>query len=336
MLIVIMLFLCGVIFIFECVIDLEDYKEGDTLEELESKGMWIDDYVSFYIYEYVNKEIYFDGDVEYEVYTVLTEHNGDGGKNFYMRVMVKDQDTKQKFENVSNSKVHIQGVVLDISDRGYEFGKEWENGVPEGVDIRRDEICICDNLVVMETELPNKWYEMYIGLTLVIGSIIVYRLLGGIAVCLPNVNIKADKFLDYNNKYYMDTHNMQNELLCEKENLKNLHKEYIENKKVSNIMCIMFILGAILFFGDASFFRGTIVWAIVILLRLVGGALMFIGIGGVWSKFINSSHKLAVYIAVKRRKRSVYVEIEKCKKNIQELERIIDEKNKEEIEGIFV
>ena len=58
---------------------------------------------------------------------------------------------------------------------------------------------------------------------------------------------------------------------------------------------------------------------------------MLISAGGVWSKFINSSHKLAVYMAVKKRKRSIHVEIVKCKKNILLLEQIIEEMNIGEI-----
>ena len=45
--------------------------------------------------------------------------------------------------------------------------------------------------------------------------------------------------------------------------------------------------------------------------------------------------ELAVKIAKKKGKRSLYLEIEECKKNIEELERIMEKQNIEEIENIF-
>ena len=71
----------------------------------------------------------------------------------------------------------------------------------------------------------------------------------------------------------------------------------------------------------------VILMMILTVSKILGLILVLISIGGVWSRFINSSHKLAVYIAHKFDKRSIHLEIETCKKNIEKLERIMEEKN---------
>ena len=100
-------------------------------------------------------------------------------------------------------------------------------------------------------------------------------------------------------------------------------------------MIIMIIVGVILFLGDITILRGSIFYVIGIILKIFAGIMIYVGIGGIWPKFINSSHKLAIYIAKKRGKRSIYVAIEECKKNIELIERIIEERNQEEINRII-
>ena len=80
----------------------------------------------------------------------------------------------------------------------------------------------------------------------------------------------------------------------------------------------LFVIGLIILIRVPVFF-----------IRIFGLVPMFIGMGGFWSRYSNSSSRLPVYLAHKRGKRSIYLEIEKCKKNIVELEGIIEKKNKE-------
>ena len=324
------------------------YKEGDTLEDIamdiDSNVIMVGDYVSFYIEDYVDKTICVDDGIEYEIYTMLVEIDESDNTYSCIQVMVKEEDTKQKLNNLKEDKVYFQGEVNEVVSGDYIYDEVLNTGIPEEMDIESDKII--GNYVIVESEVPGAGYGWIAGIILIILAIALYYMCGGIKACGPTVEIKADKFLEYDNIYYTDIHNINNELLCEKDNLKRLKSEQIENRKVDNIMIAIFYVGLLLLCcGNVMDFLRSIVLGIleyrVILmviytvLKILGTILMLISIGGVWSRFINSSHKLAVYIAVKRRKRSIYVEIEKCKKNIEYLEKIIDEKNREEIEGIF-
>lgn len=333
-LIAIMLFVYGIICIIEWKSNLYNHTEGDTFEEIASKGVYAGDYVSFYIDDYVNKEKYVENNIEYEIYTIVEERDISSNIYYYIQLMVKDEETKQKLNNIGEGRVYFRGVIIEASNGEFGFGKEWETGVPKGMNKDYDKLCA--NQAIMEAGLPSKGYGIYIGIVLIISSIIVYRRFGGIQACVPDVEIKANKYDEYNSEYNTQIHNIRNEWLNEKDNLKRLKKEQLENKKVDNIMTVIFSLGLILLCsGNIIEFLNSIVLEIlafrVILMmiftvtKILGIILMLISIGGVWSRFINSSHKLAIYIAHKKRKRSLYLEIEACKKNIRVLERIMEE-----------
>ena len=320
------------------------YIEGDTLQDIALEDVLFGKYVSFYIENYADKAIYVDGGIEYEIYTILAEIDESNHTYSYIQVMVKEEDTKQKLNHLKEEKVYFQGEVIEIGYGDYLYDEAWITNFLDVMETNRD-ILICD-YVIKETEIPDEGYGWIGGIVLIIIAIVIYYISGGIKTLWPTVEIKSDKFIEYDNVYCMNVHNINNELLCEKDNLKRLKYQQSESKKTDNIMTVIFSIGLILFcFGnitdflksimmESSEFR-VILMVLVIILKIIGVILMLISIGGVWSRFINSSHKLAVYIAVKRRKRSIYVEIEKCKKNIEYLEKIIDEKNKEELEGML-
>lgn len=321
------------------------YIEGNTLHDIAFEDVMFGKYVSFYIENYANKAKYVEGGIEYEVYTILAEIDENNATYSYIQVMVKEEDTKQKLNNVKEEKVYFQGEVIEIGSGDYLYDEPWITSILEGLDT--DGYELIGNYVIKETEIPDEGYGWIVGIVFIILSVVLYYISGGIKAIVPSVEIKSDKFIEYDNEYCMNIHNINNELLCEKDNLKRLKSEQIENKKVDNIMTVIFSIGLLLFcFGNISDFLKSIMigslefrailMLLVIILKIIGVILMLISIGGVWSRFKNSSHKLAVYIAVKRGKRSVYVEIEKCKKNIEYLEKIIDEKNKKEIEEMVV
>ena len=315
--------------------DQKLYKEGETLEEISLDNLWEDDYVSFYIDDYADKDIYFDENGEYEVYTILVERDASDNTNSYMQVFVKEQDTKQKLNDPDHGKVYFRGMVIYAPDEGYEFNEDWKTGIPEGMDIKHDKL-IC-NLVIMETEFPDKGSDLYIGIGLVVLAVVSYflcRQLKGDAKD-KKIHIKPSKYSEYSSEYAMEIYNIKNEWIFENDNLKRLQAEKRENNKVCNIMIVMFTIGLLIFIGDTRILKGTFLWIFSFILKLFSFILMYIGLGGIWSKFINSSNELAVKIARKKGKRSLYLEIEECEKNIEELERIMEKQNIEEIENMF-
>lgn len=331
-----MCFIYGINLICVWTYNLQYYEEGNTLEEISLEEIADDHYVSFYIDDYANKETYVEEDIEYEIYTILVEWDIYTGINSYIQVMVKNQETKNKLNNLHQGKVYFEGVVIDAPNNGFEFGKEWEKGVPDGMNISRDKLVA--NMAIVETEIPSKGYGIYIGIALVIVSIIIYRKYGGIQGCVPDIDIKPNKYDEYNSEYNTQTYNIRNEWLCENDNLSKLKLEQIESKKADNIMTVIFCVGLLLLCsGNIMEFLNSIVeemleFRVILMMiltvsKILGAILVLISIGGVWSRFINSSHKLAVYIAHKFDKRSIHLEIETCKKNIEKLERIMEEKN---------
>ena len=335
-LIAIMSFIYGINLICVWTYNLQYYEEGNTLEEISLEEIADDHYVSFYIDDYANKETYVEEDIEYEIYTILVEWDIYTGINSYIQVMVKNEETKNKLNNLHPGKVYFEGVVIDAPNNGFEFGKEWEKGVPDGMNVSRDKLVA--DMAIVETEIPSKGYGIYIGIALVIVSIIIYRKYGGIQGCVPDIDIKPNKYDEYNSEYNTQTYNIRNEWLCENDNLTKLKLEQIESKKADNIMTVIFCAGLLLLCsGNIMEFLNSIVeemleFRVILMMiltvsKILGAILVLISIGGVWSGFINSSHKLAVYIAHKFDKRSIHLEIETCKKNIEKLERIMEEKN---------
>lgn len=316
--------------------DQKLYKEGDTLEDISLDNLFEGDFASFYIIGYANKDIYVSDNGAYDVYTILVEHDTSDNINSYMQVLVKEQDTKQKLDNLNQGKVYFQGRVIDMSAEADVINKEWETGIPEGMDIKHDKLVA--NLMIVEEEVAKDGANLYTGIVLVVLAVVCFLVCREIqgSTSATKIKIKPSKFTEYNYEYSMQTHNIRNEWICEKDNLKKLQAEKIENDKVCKIMIVMFIIGVLIFIGDTSILKGSFLWIFSFILKLFSFVLMFIGLGGIWSKFINSSNELAVKIARKKGKRSLYLEIEECKKNIEELERIMEKQNIEEIENMFV
>ena len=314
LIILLIVLIYGIQLIYEWNSNRQFYKEGDTLEEIGLSDLTAGEYVSFYIDDYTNKEIYVDENIEYEIYTILIENGTGDNEDKYIQVMVKEQETKQKLKNKEHSKVYFQGQVISAPYGGFIFNEDLFIGTDEVDYLDNDKLILTEAIV--QTELQDEGYGLYVGIALVFFSLIAYRKFGGIEGCVPDVVIESNKYDEYNLEYSVQTFNIRNEWQCEKDNLKKLQAEQIENKKACNVLIVVFILGLIFYCSIPVFF-----------IRIFGFIPMFIGIGGVWSRFINSSHKLAVYIAKKREKRSIYLETEVCKKNIEELERIMEEKN---------
>lgn len=306
----------------------EFYKEGNTLEEISLDDLSVGYYVSFYIDDYVKREIssptgneysgvskiYTEENIEYEIYTILLERKTSEHEDLYIWIMVKDQETKQKLKNLGQGKVYFQGELISTPFELREFDEDWYRGTEEGICPNYDNHIL--DMTIKQTELPDDGNDLYVGIALVIIALISYRMIGGIKACVPDVAIYSKQFDEYCFEYGVPSYNIENELLFEKDNLKKLQAEQIENKKVCNVMIVVFIVGLLIYF-----------WVPVFVVKIFAFVPMYMGIGGVWSRFINSSHKLAVYIAYKRGKRSIYLEIEECKKNIEVLERIMDNEN---------
>ncbi len=287
----------------------EIYKKGDTLKEILQEDLSVGYYVSFYIDEYVKNQIlvqtgnedsgdlmsYTEGNIEYEAYIVLIEPETSDHEAWYMWIMVKDQEIKQKLKDPKQDKVYFQGELISTPPK-----------------FRENDKYILD-MTIKQTELPDKDNNLYSGIASVILALISYCMIGGIKACVPDVAIYSKKYTGYSFEYGVPSYNIRNEWLCEKDNLKKLQAEQIQNKIAGNALTVVFIVGLMIYF-----------WAPAFVVKIFAFILMYIGMGGVWSRFINSSHKLAVYIAHKRGKRSIYLEIEECKKNIEELERIMD------------
>lgn len=323
--IIVMMFMYGIICINKWIGHQQFNKEGHTLEEIGRNDLSVGEHVSFCIDDYVNKETHtYLGD-EYDIYTVLIERKTSEHEDIYIQVMVKEQKTKQKLNNKELDKVYFQGEVISAPFGGFEFNKDIHKDTDE-VDYYGVGKLIL-NFAIMQTEVPDEGYKLYLGIALVFLAFVVYRLIGGIEDCVPDVELNANKFDEYNSEHFTQTYNIHSELLNEKDNLKNLQSERILNKKASNILIAIFVLGFLIVIGDASVIEGSLLGVISLILKMIGSVFLFVGIRGVWSRFINSSHKLAIYIAHKFKLRSVYIEIEVCKKNIAKLEKIIEERN---------
>lgn len=310
---------------------LKVYREGDTLADISLKNLKEGTYVSFNVYEASlpvgdvyswGTRTYVSNGIEYEIYTMVVQQTENREKKIYIQVMVSDQETKEKLKKLEQGKVHFQGVVIDTPMGLIEYCENEYESVTDENGVQHNFLVI--NMTIKQTTLPDERGDLIKGLLLVIVALVCYRMLGGIKVCIPAVVIEPKSYAEYKFEFSSQLHNINNELELEKDTLKKLQAEQAQNKVVSNILIAIFVIGLTILIRVPVFF-----------IRIFGLVPMFIGIGGFWSRYSNSARRLPVYLAHKRGKRSIYLEIEKCKENIKELERIIEKKNIKELGEIM-
>lgn len=310
---------------------LKVYREGDTLADISLKNLKEGTYVSFDVNEALlpvgeeyswGTRTYISDGTEYEIYTMVVQVSKNQKKRIYIQVMVSDQETKDKLKKLEQGKVHFQGVVIDTPMGLNEYYENDYEGITDENGVKHN--FLVTDMTIKQTTLPDERGDLVKGVLMVIAAFICYHMLGGIKACIPAVVIEANSYAEYKFEYSLILHNVNNELELEKDTLKKLQEEQAQNKVVSNILIAIFFIGLIILIRVPVFF-----------IRIFGLVPMFIGMGGFWSRYSNSSSRLPVYLAHKRGKRSIYLEIEKCKKNIVELEGIIEKKNKENFEEIM-
>jgi len=312
--IIILILICGIYLVDEGSYEYARRKEGATLKDIPIDDLYFGNYVSFYIDDYVKKEIpsdtgieysgvsqvYSEGNNTYDIYTVL------GDENYYFQVMVKDAETLNKLKNMDGEPVYFEGYVVD---EPFKMNKEWYIGLEEGIYPYFDNII--SNAIIQQTDIPPVGYSMYVGIFLVILAVVGYFWIGGIKSCIPKENLNID---EYDRNYF--SYNVRNEYEMQKETLIRLLDEQSQIKKTP-IIWVIFLGIAIATFVNMPF-----------VFKMLGLIPLIISLSGLWVCFINSGNAIAVYIAQNKDKRSVYLDIIECKRNIAKLEKAIGKLHK--------
>lgn len=309
LILVLLILICGIYLIHEGYYEHECRKKGETLKDIPLDDLGFGNYVSFYIDDYVKKEVLSPAGVEYsgvsQIYTegndVYSIYTVPGAENYFLQVMVKETGTLNKLENMDDEPVYFEGYVVN---EPFKINKEWYKGLKEEIYPYFDNII--SDIIIQETDIPPVGYSIYVGIFCVNLAVIGYFWIGGIKSCIP----KIDLTIGATDKNYF-SYNVENEYELEKKHLIRLLNEQSQIKK-TYIIWVFFLGIAIFIFVNMPF-----------VFKMLGLIPLITSFIGLWTCFINSGNIIAVYFAKNNDKRSVYLEIIECKRNIAKLEKAI-------------
>lgn len=236
----------------------------------------------------------------YDFYTIPIAQNS------YIRIMMSDNSILDKLKNFTVGKgegVYFEGEIINSP---IEISLKWYDGI-EGFNTEN----LVKSYVIKEINIKSKKDLTYIGLLLVIFSVLLFYSSGGINSVITKENDIDD--LKSKNNDYANSYNKSNELLLEKNKLQLFEKRLSELKKKCFVSFIILVLGVYIVIRF-HFFE----------IILIGILLILYSLKCIWRYFINSGSELALWIVRKFGMESVSVKIEECRINVWEIERLLE------------
>lgn len=297
----IIILIIGFIFLFWGIHSAYRYNHAVNLETLNERGLKEGTYVTGNINSYIGQIMYgsnkFYGSSmgwvtlgkTYEFYTIPIE----GGS--YIALMISDESVMEKlnaFDNGYGEGVYFEGIIIEPPT---ELNYAWYEHVES---FNMDNLI--DSVVIQEANLKRK-NTTYLGFLLIVIASLIFISSGGI----KNVVMEeADNSRSvYNN--YAKLYNNDNELQAEQMQLQVLEKR-LRSMKRTCILC-PFILA----FG---------IYMIYQLHLLIGIMLIITSISNAWKYFINSANTLAKSLVKRFTLKSISIQIEEHKQNIEKLQ----------------
>lgn len=246
----------------------------------------------------------------YDFYTIPIAQNS------YIRIMISDNSILEKLKNFTVGKgegVYFEGEIINSPIE--ELTLKWYDGI-EGFNTED----LVKSYVIKEINIKSKKDLTYIGLLLVIFSVLLFYSSGGINSIVTKEN-DIDDTKPNNN--YDNSYNKSNELLLEKNKLQLFEKRLSELKKKSFAGFILLVLGVYI---EICFHFLEI--------KLIGILLILYSVKCMWRYFINSGSELALWLVKKFGLESVSVKIEECRINVWEIERLLEREECEKSDSV--
>lgn len=291
----------GFILLFKGIHSAYRYNHALNLETLNERGLKEGTYVTGNINSYIGQIMYgsnrFYGVSQgwitlgktYEFYTIPIE----GGS--YIALMISDASVIEKlnaFDNGYGEDVYFEGIIIEPPT---ELNYPWYEHV-EGFNMDN----LIDSVVIQEANLKGK-NTTYLGFLLIVIASLIFFSSGGI----KNVVMEeADNSRSvYNN--YAKLYNNDNELQAEQMQLQVLEKRLLSMKRTCILCPFIFVFG---------------IYMIYQFHLLIGIMLIITSISNAWKYFINSAIAPAKSLVKRFTLKSISIQIEEHKQNIEKLQ----------------
>ena len=320
LIVIALLLLVGACFMIVGASKLSKCEKAISFAELSKSDLKDGDYVCGYIERYVVRtEMINDNVVKTAVSQTLIDFQGEGdiytlpiqGDN-YIQLMARSSEAKEKLQNMledTNEKTYFEGVIVK---RDIGVNDAWYGAVDDKVYPGINNII--SEYFIREVNKDDFWNNLRMGAILAVLAILLFIDGGGFEGLVEETEIKQE-IKNVRNLEYVS--NKEEELLNRESILRHLirRQKRIKKRKTSNIF--MLVLGLVSFFVIPKLF-------------LIGIILVMFGGKGFLEWFMNSSNIYAIKFAKKIGYDSLYLMIEKYKREIKELEELVYNEEREQ------
>ena len=300
------LLMIGLVLLFRGIHSYYKIHHALNLEDLNEQTLKDGDYVVGNIDTYIGQILYgsnrFDGVSKtlmssgkaYNFYTIPT------GQNSYICIMAYGESLLSQlrdFENGHGEKIYFEGIIVEPPT---ELNYNWYANVE---DFNTEDLI--DSFVIKETNFDGNKYVIYIGVLLLVTAALMFFSAGG----LKNFVMEDAENTGSVYRNYAKIYNRDNELQAEKMQLETLERR-LNSAKRSAVLCIVLLLVGIYIVYSAYLLEG----------KLFGILLILIAVRGIWNYFINSDNALAKSLVRRFSLKSISIQIDEHKQNIEKLE----------------
>lgn len=320
LIVIALLLLVGSYFMIVGASKLSKCEKAISFDELSKSDLKDGVYVCGYIDRYVVRtEMINDKVVNSAVSQTLIDYQGEGDiytlpiqGDYYIQLMARSDEAKEKLENMledTTEKAYFEGIIVK---RDIGVNDAWYGAVDDKVYPGINNII--SEYFIREVNKDDFWNNLRMGAILAVLAILLFIDGGGFEGLVEETEIKQE-IKNVRNLEYVS--NKEEELLNRESILRHLirRQKRIKKRKTSNI--IMLVLGLVSFFVIPKLF-------------LIGIILVLFGGKGFLEWFMNSSNIYAIKFAKKIGYDSLYLMIEKYKREIKELEELVYNEEREQ------
>ena len=311
--------LIGLIMLISGIFEEESYGKHYSFEEVTPDSIKIGDYVSGNITSFlVTGDTYITAvSAEYNSSQVYTVPVGDG---YYIRVLVSNPLTQQNlFDNMNGSskKIGFSGVVTSAP---IGFNDSWYRQV-----INFDPSRVMQDVVIQQISTNWSLTRALLGFEIVV-ICFVFRISGVLPPLLTQDEI--EKYLQP--KRYTRSQDIEYELESERKKLKTLEermKQLGKEYRLGLIILLFGILGLAFASGMSQMIPNKFPGVQTFVLSMPAILIIMLGGNMVYQYMKNAPGKFSQYYSGIKNYIPIPLEIEKCKLNIEALEKKLAEQN---------
>ncbi len=301
------IFIVGLIILFNGLHSTYKYNHALNLNTLKEHDLKEGAYVIGSIDTYVGKNLYGNNQFSgvsislitisgkvYDFYTIPV------GQKSYICIMANGESLLgqlEAFENGHGENIYFEGEVIEPP---IDLNLDWYSQI----DGFRTEDLI-NSFVLKETNFGKNKYIIYTGVLLLCMAALLFFSAGGIKNFVMEETEDAKPV--YNN--YAKIYNRNYELQAEQMQLEILERR-LHSIKRNAILCLVLLLAGIYIVYSAY----------LLAVKAFGILLILISVKGIWNYFINSANTMAMSLVKKFTLKSLSIQIEEHKKNIEKLE----------------